>query len=612
MSIAIGFGLAKVRTSFLDTTMLNEKHKNAHFKACIHDVEQKKMENHYKLRLVFDHVESEQKLPVKLRLNLKLKENDPLRFIIKPGVCAEVKANLLPLSDPVSPQGYQFRRQAYFQGIGGVGQIKDIKIFDAESSRKAFGTILQKWRHDLTQELRTRIPGTSGEIAAAIVTGDRSGIPNVVRQNFADAGLAHILAISGLHLSLVAGLIFLIVRRGLSFGLAELCPIKKWAAVIVILATACYLAISGFGFPAQRAFVMTSLIMVGILIDRNPLSMRSVAIAASLILVVWPESILSASFQLSFAAVVALIAVYEGGWNPLKKWSLQGRWYRRVLIYFFGVILTTLVATVATTPFTIALFNRFTLQAILANLLAIPLTGLVIMPAAMLSVFSLSWGGVDLAYSFWQWGLDLLIAIAYWVSKMPGAAILVPTPSTLSMFCITMGGLWICLWRYSWRYFGLVSIGIGCFFSFFQNLPDVFSAGDGSVIAYRQKDVLYVSSLTKGAFFTDCWMKELGIAKKEQWPSLLVVLRAENPVILVADFWKNSDLILQLKNVCKNNVTVISNAYLKKRCRKLPEEQLIDRDNLKREGTHLFWFDSPHIKKISLTSYFANRPWSLP
>jgi competence protein ComEC len=255
------------------------------------------------------------------------------------------------------------------------------------------------------------------------------------------------------------------------------------------------LAISGFGIPGQRAFLMISIIMIAIILDRHPISMRLVAIAATVILIFRPESLLSASFQLSFAAVIALIAAYEDGWGPLRQWSLHGGTLRRLLAYGGGVIATTLIATVATTPYTLYIFNRITLQTVVGNFLAIPLTSFIIMPAATFSVLSLPLGGFDYSFRILSFGLEWLIKITETVSSWPGAAITVPKPSPIFLIFVTLGGLWICIWKSVWRWWGILLCGIGCSSILMNHPPTIFVASDGSVLAYRLQDTLYVSDL---------------------------------------------------------------------------------------------------------------------
>ena len=216
----------------------------------------------------------------------------------------------------------------------------------------------------------------------ALLTGLRGALPDEIWDQWAIAGIAHLLSISGLHLALVAGTLFFAVRIALALAppLALRLPAKKLAALLALLGAFGYLLISGGTVPTQRAFAMTALALLAVMVDRNPFSMRLVAWAAFVVLLLRPESLLGASFQMSFGAVVALIAAYETGVarRPAGTTGLDGR----LLLYLAGIALTTIVASAATTPFSIYHFSRFPTYGIVTNLIAVPLTGVWIMPSA--------------------------------------------------------------------------------------------------------------------------------------------------------------------------------------------------------------------------------------
>ncbi len=613
LSLVVGFTVAKVRTDTLSTPMLAYQLKDVFITGTIKDIEHPPYKKGNKRRLLLNNVayeENNNALPHTLRLNISDHFIDG-----KPGDRIRCKVDLLPISLPLSLYGYDFQQQAYFSGIGAVGRVKKPCVV----IEVAHSTFLSNLRYQLTQTLRRAIPGVNGQIAAALVTGDRSGIPKDVRQSFIDAGIAHILAISGLHISLVAGLIFLIVRRGFALIpiFIERFFIKKWAALVSIFVTGGYLAISGFGFPAQRAFFMTALVMIGICLDRNPISMRSLSIAATIILFCFPESILSISFQLSFAAVIALIATYEVGWIPLKDWIANGHWYRKYLGHGFGIILTTVVATLATTPLIIYTFNRFTLQAISGNLLAIPLTSLWIMPAVLLIIFSLAFGKFVWLFKILDCGIGLLIFVAKEISHWPGAAILVATPHYLFLILTTAGGLWFCLWKQRWRSLGLIPIGLSSFFLFYDHHPQVYISEE--VIAYRSAEALNISPTKRGGFAVDIWAKEVGLDQIKSWGNQVIFYPLEmNKITLISNPYLDqkgqkrsyTEIVNYVSAYCSQNSWLVSNGYVWKVCRdKIDPSQIIDRFQLSKKGAHYLWVNSNEIKVISAGEHFGKRPW---
>lgn len=379
---------------------------------------------------------------------------------MEPGDQVEIRAKLLPPSGPLIPGGYNFRRKAYFDGISAVGYGVKPPILRQKTKSANAASRLQRLRHLITEKLRTALPGDSGGVAAALVTGDRSGLSDDIKDAFSGSGLSHILAISGLHLSIVAGLAFFTFRRGLTlipfFALRY--PLKKIAAVLAILLTFFYLLLSDLTLPAQRSFMMVSLILLGVLTDRRALTLRNVALAALVILAFQPESLLSPSFQLSFAAVTALVAGYEGVQKTLTH--LQSKEnsgiIKRIILYGVGITFSSILATIATTPFTVFTFNRFTCHAIEANLLAIPLLSYGIMPGlvlfGILDVFS---AGALIAPAL-SWMIGLLIDIGRTVSQFPGSLLLAPFAPVGVLATLTLGGLWLCLWTEKWRFLGLV------------------------------------------------------------------------------------------------------------------------------------------------------------
>ncbi|MBY0462072.1 MAG: ComEC family competence protein [Alphaproteobacteria bacterium] len=613
LSIIIGFTVAKIRTDTLSTPMLGHQLNDVFITGTIKDIEHPPYKKGNKRRILLGDVSYEEKqkgLPHTVRLNIA----DHL-IEGKPGDLVRCKADLLPISFPLSLFGYDFQQQAYFAGIGAVGRGKKA----CELVEIAQSTPLSRLRYQLTQTLRKEIPGVNGQIAAALVTGDRSGIPKEVRQNFIDAGIAHILAISGLHISLVAGLIFLIVRRGFALipFFVERFFVKKWAAIVSIFATSGYLAISGFGFPAQRAFFMTALVMVGICLDRNPISMRSLSIAATFILLLFPESILSISFQLSFAAVIALIATYEGGWTFLKNWIAGGHWYRKYLGHSIGIVLTTVVATLATTPLVIYTFNRFTLQAIAGNLLAIPLMSLLIMPTVLLAVLSLVFGKFIWIFKILDLWLSLLVFAAEKIAHWPGAAILVATPHYLFIVLTTFGGLWLCLWKEKWRWLGLVPICFSGFFIFYDHHPHIYITDE--VIAYRSGKTLNLSSVKRGTFASDIWAKELGLTEIKLWNSQVIYYPSDvSKITLISNPYLDEkgqkrsyeETDAYVSQYCSHNPRLISNGYVWRVCRdKIAPSSIIDRFQLSRRGGHYLWVYPNAIKVVNAAEYFGKRPW---
>ena len=490
--------------------------KNQTIKGTIEDIEQRPKKG---LRLMLSMLcQSQSSIPclrrVKLRAGTKTIEG------LQPGDTVRCDVTLLPLSAPVSPLNYDFRTTYKYQMIDAVGRIHHC-FFE---SRPLWS--LARVRHGITQKLRQQIRSPYGDLAAALLTGDRSGIDDTIRQNFADSGLAHILAISGLHMALIASLIFFLMCRGLVLLLLIPGRLRTWleqrslhpvAAIITLLLCASYLGISGIGIPALRAYIMIAVVMVALIFYRNPFTMRSVGIAASFILIVSPFSLFTASFQLSFTAVIALVAGYEA----MSKWFVYQKFMRgkgilkSLLIYVLGLVSSTVIATLATMPLSAAIFNRITLQALVGNIIALPLTAFWIMPTIMaVGVCMLMNIEAALIWTFLEKGLAYLTHIAQWVSQLPGACIRIHAPHPMFYGLFSVGGVMLVIGPIRVvRYVGglLFAIAIISFFRS-EHLPCLFVAGDRSVIALHEPPLMYVSTLTRGQFYVDQWRQILGIA----------------------------------------------------------------------------------------------------
>jgi len=314
-------------------------------------------------------VEEIEPLPQGLRLRLKsltierLSDKPPVAARVsvrRPGGTAieigdriSLRAVLTPPSPPAAPGAYDFQRDAWFRGLGAVGySISPVtKIAAAESS--GWREMIQTLRQQSTVRL-VADGSAEGAMAAALLTGEQSGIPGDTLQAMRDSGLAHLLSISGLHLVLVVAVLLGGFRLLLALiqPVALRYPIKKWAAALALLGAFFYLLLAGNPIPAQRAFIMAAVALLAIMFDRNPLSMRTVALAAMMILLIAPESLLSASFHMSFAAVIALIAAWEWLQPVLARWraahpTIEPSPLNRVGVYLLGVILTTLIAGTA-------------------------------------------------------------------------------------------------------------------------------------------------------------------------------------------------------------------------------------------------------------------------
>lgn len=409
-------------------------------------------------------------------------ENTPLRLRvslhsgileaagIKPGDAISTFAILNPPPLPNMPEGYDFARNAYYQGIGGVGMVPGTpKIIASPPHGWRLDLImrLNRLRWSITERLvQTTAPNWKngraiGGFAAALVTGHENFIPQNLIQDMRDSGLAHILSISGVHMAIVGGFIFFALRAVMASipWLALHVPVKKWAAGLSIVCILLYLALSGSPAPAVRSAVVACVAFGAILLDRRALSLRALAIAAIVVIGLTPEAVIQPGFQMSFSATAALLALAEGMKKPVGEISVP-IWVKAIQSALRGLwlsLLASVVATAATTPFAIAYFNRFSVYGLLSNLFEAPVTAFLVMPALALgTVFSATpLGGVCLRLA--GIGLWLIERIAALTSDLPQAVINWPSAPPYVLGISFIGLLWVCLVRGKVRWAGLLA-----------------------------------------------------------------------------------------------------------------------------------------------------------
>lgn len=340
-----------------------------------------------------------------LRVRVKLRKGDAAAV----GDTIRLRARLAPPSPPAMPGAYDFQRHAWFARLGGVG-FAYTRVEKVETGVSGDGQSTGLWlaglRLSLADRIRAAVPGTAGAVAAALIVGDRSAIPEETIAAMRDSGLAHLLAISGLHIGLVAAILFFGLRFLLALiePMALRLPIKKLAAACAFAGAFFYLFMAGATVPTQRAFMMTGIVLVAVLLDRRAISLRLVAWAAMLVLALQPESLMGPSFQMSFAAVLALVAVYEYLRGPWRRWRAGGGRLRRVWLYLAGLAVSTLVAGTATGVIALHHFGRVSPYSLVANMVAIPIAAFWIMPWAVIACVLMPFGLERFALEPMAWG----------------------------------------------------------------------------------------------------------------------------------------------------------------------------------------------------------------
>jgi competence protein ComEC len=416
------------------------------------------------------------------------------------GEFVEFKARLSPPLQPLRPGGYDFARDMFFQRIGAsgyvLGAIKTLPPPVSGGLWLRYAAALGSLREAIDDRIRAILPGDRGSIASALITGKRDAITTPVNDAMYISSLAHVLSISGYHMAVVAGIVFFFIRAGLalipSFAIRH--PIKKWAAIGAFVAATFYLLLSSSEVATQRSYIMIALVLLGVMFDRPALTFRTLTVAAFGVLLLAPQAVVHPSFQMSFAATLALVAAYQHGLPT----SLFGRanadtsrgarvalWGVREVI---GLVLASLVAGLATTPYAAFHFHRLAPYGVLANLLAMPVVSAWVMPMGILGVLALPFG---FDAPFWQmmgWGLDWMMAVALWVASLPGAVGRTAAFGTGPLLLVTAGILLVCLLRTRLRWHGAGLILIAALWAVATPRPDVYVDRDGQAAALRGAD----------------------------------------------------------------------------------------------------------------------------
>src|SRR5262245_55757443 len=489
LATALGVAAAKLRTEAVRAPVLQRQVGPVDVYGFIELIEPRPTKGQrLTLRVTALEKHEAQEWPARVRVRTMTEAAD-----LEPGDAIRLKATLSPPSGPALPGDYDFARAAWFQGLGAVGYATAAPEKVASSVEPPLGlrvtAAVARLRQAIGRRVTEALPGQAGAIANALITGERGGISETTNQAFRDSGLFHILSISGLHMVIMAGAVFFSIRFLLAAvpAIALRYPIKKWAAAAAMLGAFGYLTISGAAFATVRSYIMISIMFLAVMLDRPALALRNVALAALAILLVWPESLFDPGFQMSFAAVVALVAAYE--WLRQREEqraavTMRGS-LRRLLLFFGGIVTSTLIASLAVAPFGIYHFHNTQQFAILANLIAIPICNVIVMPAALATLVAMPFGLEAGPLRVMGWGIEAMVWCANWVAGLPGAVGRVPAIPTHAFVLVVVGGLWCALWGTRWRLLGLVPIVLGLVLAPTGRRPEVLIGRSGSIVAVR-------------------------------------------------------------------------------------------------------------------------------
>jgi competence protein ComEC len=534
--------------------------------------------------LTFDK-ELEQ-IPQKIRVNVRTNMNGAIT-----GDYVRLHASIGPPPKAALPGSYDFSRGAFFANIGAVGYaLSDIELIERPEQNDAFIFVLEL-RRNIYHKIIAAIGPERGNFAAALMLGETSALEREVIQNMRAAGISHILAVSGLHLSLVAMICFFLFR--LLFNIipysGHYMDVKQLAAIFAFIGSFFYLLISGMQVAAIRAFIMTSIVILAIIFKRFPSPMRSVCFAAFMILLFYPEYALHPSFHLSFVAVISLLAGYEFYIGNILFSSSSSMFYG-LKIYIFSNIYSTIVASLATAPFVIYHFYIYSNYSVFANLVAVPLTSFLIMPAAIFTFFLLPFGCEYIPLKIMDLGIKYILQAAAYIESMPHSIWYFGHISAISLFIYAFGFLWFCFFKTKFRIAGIAPIVVSIIMMLQTPKPDIIIGGRDASIAVNKNGVLVIED-SANLFMKDYWTSWFG--QKET-------------VTTSAKYW-DYDLEVQGKKISKryNNFVCewpdiminLSNKYL--RCK---YSKVINKRDIKSNGTHIVFIFKDSIKIVNQES----------
>ena len=490
----------------------------------------------------------------------------PIRFYAIPG--------------PAVPNAYDSEFHSYFDGIGAYGDATKPVTLASPGSPATPDRLIDNIRQTIGARIAHVLADPAQGIARALITGDQTGVTDASRQTMATAGLAHVLSISGLHLTMVAGGVFFVLRLGLALiaPLARRVSVKKFAAVGGILASICYYAISGGDIAALRSTVMIVLVFGAVLAGRRALTMRNIAIAGLVTILTDPANVFRPSFQLSFAAVIGLVGIYE----ILQRGPPRARGpIGHVVGHFAGIATTSLIAGAATTLFSIYHFQQTSPLGIVGNLLALPLVGFVMMPAAMLAVLAMPFGFERPFLWAMGWSIDRMLDVATLVAGWSQGLNASPLLTPLALFIGLLALAWFSFFPNRWRLLGPALAVPAVLLLALDHAPDVLISDTTQALAVREANGLALVAGKPESFVVGVWRQTYkdaigpapsgttncdGLGCVSTSPAGFTVAVTKDPAAFQEDC-ANADLVvthLAAPAVCRTETTVVDGQDLAK------------------------------------------------
>jgi competence protein ComEC len=539
------------------------------------------------------------------------------------GSFVELKARLLPPMTPLRPGSYDFGRDMFFAGIGAsgfvMGGIKATAPSESGGFRLRYSAFMQGLRDAIDARIATVLEGDKRAIATALLTGRRDAISQPVNDAMFVSGLGHVLSISGYHMAVVAGVVFFAVRALLALfsQLTVGYAIKKWSAAAALVAAAFYLLLSGAEVATQRSFFMTAVVLIAVMVDRRAITFRTLAVAAMIVLTIAPEALVHPSFQMSFAATLGLVALVQIG-MPQMFATPDHSGTARVALWggreITMLLLASLVAGLATTPYAAFHFHRVTPYGVLANLAAMPVVSAIVMPAGLLGLVAMPYGFDGFFWFIMGLGIDWMISVTQWVAALPGAVGRVPAFGIGPLIAASLGIILLGLLRTPLRWSGVALMLVAAIWAARVPQPDILISADGRNVGVRGQDgrlhLMHAAKGARDAFLLKEWLAADADPRGASDASLTVGVSCDDAGCIMQAV--GGTLIAQslkpeaLADDCERATLIVTARQVPAGC----AASVIDADRLRRQGAmalrrgpHGFVVDAAKPRGI-------DRPWS--
>lgn len=610
LAITVGFGAIAFRSASVAQPVLGKVWIGTLY-GRIEKVEMLAARDAIRLELGTD---GQQDLPPKVRVNLSPEQYRPE---FRNGAIVRLRARLMPPAGPMLPGGYDFSRRAWFQGIGATGSaLGPVTLYEA--SRRPMW--LAETRTGLSQHILSEMPEGTGAMGAALITADQGNISEADAQAMRDSGLAHLLSISGLHVTAVVGFLFLLCSRTLALfpAIALRFPVPVIAAAFAACGAVAYTLLAGAEVPTVRSCIAALLVLIALAIGRDALTLRLVAFGALVVLLFWPEAMAGPSFQLSFAAVATIIVLHDLPW--VKRWTARREepFGLRLIRGLFTLIITGIAIELVLAPIALFHFHRTGVYGALANVVAIPLTTFIIMPAQAIALLC---DAVGIGGPFW-WiagkGISAILGIAHYISSLPGAVSMLPEMPLWAFLAMISGALLFGLLRSNARWLGLLPFLVGFFAMLLAPRPDLLVTGDGKHLAVVDADGnVALLRARAGDYVRDMLLENAGTTDDpkalDQWPGarcspdicVIRIERDERSWKILATRTPYRVPTMEMTAACRRVDIVVSDRWLPSSCR--PRWIKADRNMLDQSGGLAIYLADTRV--LSVHGDNGHKPW---